>query len=682
MFSSTGLFKHIHCPNGEQCRLTNCIFSHDIPRHTAPTATTAATKDNGRQLPSEQHGGSPPPPKRRRLETDTAHVQNSKLNAPQKFAQDKGTRQSNEKTAGVAPIPVKPTRPLLKKEQDSPLKSTTKSVSPPAKTSRAVPGAQASKTGPANGKAETLNPRMIPNDPAGHGKRTVYLKALHNELQKLNEQVGKHSDAAIKELHLLETDLIKLSLDEEEKHAREQPTVYANVIKLQIVKYKKMAVAEWIELRRKAEQQKKKVNSNRGKTVDTGLTASEEVTMLRRMITKQQGLDQWGYVTSPPTEQEIETARAGVEASGGYEECDRCKSRFQVFPDRREDGALTSGGKCVYHWGRPFYPKREKTDAIKGAAEPRYICCNEPLGSKGCTEGPSHVYKISEAKRLATVLPFEVTSSDVNNTAFEAVCFDCEMGYTVYGLELIRLTAVSWPEGHALLDVLVRPVGAILDLNSRFSGVFPEQMANATELDVAAWKKSIASIRQNAPSNATDDDAADQLQIVNSPAVARSLLTALLNDQTLLVGHALENDLNSVRLVHPRIVDTVFLYPHPRGLPFRFGLRQLASQYLERNIQTAGAAGHSSLEDARATGDVARWKVKKEWDKLRLDGWKVRGGEFFAPGEAREAKAVSDLPEYKDHPPIPDKAPKKKRKRSTITGQLDGAEQTSESDRD
>ena len=31
MFSTSGLFKNIACPNGDTCRLPNCIFSHKPP---------------------------------------------------------------------------------------------------------------------------------------------------------------------------------------------------------------------------------------------------------------------------------------------------------------------------------------------------------------------------------------------------------------------------------------------------------------------------------------------------------------------------------------------------------------------------------------------------------------------------------------------------------------------------
>ena len=40
---------------------------------------------------------------------------------------------------------------------------------------------------------------------------------------------------------------------------------------------------------------------------------------------------------------------------------------------------------------------------------------------------------------------------------------------------------------------------------------------------------------------------------------------ALVSAETLLVGHALENDLRVLRCLHGRIVDTAILYPHPKA---------------------------------------------------------------------------------------------------------------------
>ena len=34
--------------------------------------------------------------------------------------------------------------------------------------------------------------------------------------------------------------------------------------------------------------------------------------------------------------------------------------------------------------------------------------------------------------------------------------------------------------------------------------------------------------------------------------------------ETLLVGHALENDLRVLKMLHGRVLDTAIMYPHPK----------------------------------------------------------------------------------------------------------------------
>lgn len=354
------------------------------------------------------------------------------------------------------------------------------------------------------------------------------------------------------------------------------------------------------------------------KPIHTGLSLDQEVALLSQLIiTDQAPLAKHGYIPSPPSSEAAAEAAAAVEAAHHFEVCDRCSAKYQAFPERNEDGLLASGGKCRHHPNRKMFPQKTKADT--GPKEPYYPCCNEVVGSNGCTEAEYHVFKTSSPARLHAVLPFVVTperhASDSNDPAVsqpsgvqkvDAVAFDCEMGHTTLGLELIRVTAVSWPKGEQLIDCLVRPVGTVVDLNSRFSGVWPEHFASS------------------------------ELPIMDSPQKARELLCSYLTPQTPLIGHAIDNDLNAIRLCHPSIVDTVLAFPHPRGLPMRYGLRMLASKHLRRAIQTGGERGHDSLEDAVATGDLVRVKVGEKWKVLRAQGWTFVEGE---DGRAVKLKA-------------------------------------------
>ena len=405
--------------------------------------------------------------------------------------------------------------------------------------------------------------------------------------------------------------------------AREQGTSYGNVTKLRIAAYRKMKLPEWTEYV-KSTFKTDDPKAVKEKPIDTGLTPEEETLMLPHLVADQSKLSTFGFIPVPPTEAAAAEAAAAVEAAKNFEKCERCNATFQVFPDRDEEGKLTSRGPCKHHPNRIMRPHREKGDASSGIVkEAFYPCCNGTQGSIGCAENDDHVFKASSPARMHAILPFIATpensspAEDGRGREVKAVTFDCEMGYTVFGLELIRLTAVTWPAGEELLDILVRPLGTVIDLNSRFSGVFPEQFANAIPYDkYTAPAPTPTQKKDNSPATSPT-----LLPIVESPQHARALLCTFLTPSTPLVGHAIDNDLNAVRLCHPTIVDTIVLYPHPRGLPFRFGLKMLTNKWLDRQIQMGGAMGHDSKEDAVATGDLVRKHVGVRWKLLSAQGW-------------------------------------------------------------
>ena len=471
---------------------------------------------------------------------------------------------------------------------------------------------------------------MLAHAPATHGSRTAILQKLHSAMTALNEKLRKDKHSSNRCFVLTPDELITMALDEEEKFARDSPSVYSNVIKLRIVKVTKMGIDEWTkEVMSHLNARYYKINPIQKPQaipmpINTGLTPAEEIAVVSQLVTPLAGLELHGYVTKPPTNADIEIAKRGVDESKGWEKCDRCGQRFQVFPGRREDGTLASGGCCNYHPARPVYPQRKKTDHVTGPSQPYFPCCSEALGtSTGCTRAETHVFKVSEAKRLASILQFQTTPSQPGKGPLEPVSIDCEMGYTTLGLELIRLTAVSWPKGSTLLDVLVRPMGEILDLNTRFSGVTQQHYASTIPYGTSM---------PNTHSPAGDETKKTNppLQLVQSPAEARELLLKLLQPETPLIGHAIDNDLNACRIIHPTVIDTVLLYPHPKGLPIRLSLKALVQRHLGRDIQV-GDNGHDSKEDSIATGDLVRVKVGEKWKELKKKGQKIEGGRLVCP---------------------------------------------------
>lgn len=634
MFSSVGLFKNVDCPESEQCVLPNCIFAHrkvhnSKKRDIVQAQLSVPLTDDAEAGANDSIESSNGARKKRRIsssgrdEAVGVKPQGRDLNRNLK-TQDSNDVAHSEEVRGEAG------------RRNSPLKQLRDISPPPMRNAKARVGnfsfvqndrVEVQSTIPISSNAvtppvkktvvESLNPRLLPNPPASHAIRLRLITMLHEHMARLNEEVKCSDDPSKSMVELSAQGLVAAALSEEEKIAKQNPSVYSNIVKLRIVALKKMKVSGWISERLKQIEAEKPRDApfaqKPPKILDTGLSSREEIALLPRLLAKQETLVKYGYISVAPSEEDVEQARKGVEAAQGWEKCDRCSTRFQVFPGRRaEDGALTTGGMCLYHPGRPKWATGETANKVP--KEHFYACCNETVGkSTGCTPSDTHVFKISEAKRLALVMPFMETPSNPSLESDTAVCFDCEMGYTTRGMELIRLTATSWPDGSKLVDVLVRPLGEILDLNSRFSGIWPKDFASATPHSVSSTKT------------------ACQLELVDSPSAARALLFSHLTPTTPLIGHALENDLNAVRIIHPCIVDSVLLYPHPRGLPLRFGLKSLLKKHLERDIQMGGTLGHDSAEDARAAGELVRLKIAELWKGLKRRGWTVKAGEISPP---------------------------------------------------
>ncbi len=642
MFTSAGLFRDIPCPHIVDCTLINCIFNHDSVNDVEP-ANRTATYDPltaGERL-------SPPPQKRRRIESE---VRLKTESGPPQIKVKEGEPLFAKKTPPM-------TKGSIRKDSEQSLnleqrQSQAKPVSasrvvspPPLQNAKTVTAASTDKRGlvkrgetqPFSNFApttlkESLNPRTLAKAPQSNPKRKLTLSTIHATINKQNDQMN----TADKQLVLSDQEMIIMANDEEEQLALQSTdeNIYRSLTGQRIMKLRKMSLAEWkilvmdrfrkqYDLPPPSPEKAKKIEKP---VLSMGLTPNGEIAILRTMRTLLEGLENYGYVTKPPSEKDIGDARKGLEASAGWEMCDRCKTRFQVFPGRNEEGQLTSRGECHYHYAKlPF----------RAAADTLYNCCQGRAGSEGCQTGKTHIFKVSDSKRLALILQYVPTPEPKQKLPTKAVAIDCEMGFTTLGMEMIRLTAVSWPQGQQLLDILVRPKGEILDLNTRFSGVSKDQFNKAIPYGTKA--------DESGDSKSEDGELEPEpITKVESPEFARKLLFDIIGPDTPLIGHAIDNDLDVLRIIHPFVVDTVLLYPHPRGLPARYGLRMLTRKYLDRDIQAEGT-GHDSGEDARATGELVRLKVAGKWNEMKEDGWTFEKGILTPPEGERMAETPKGL---------------------------------------
>lgn len=173
----------------------------------------------------------------------------------------------------------------------------------------------------------------------------------------------------------------------------------------------------------------------------------------------------------------------------------------------------------------------------------------------------------------------ETPKADTASDKHKVLAIDCEMCLTEDGQELTRATVIDYESGKVLFDELCMPKKPVLDYLTRWSGITAAKLQHAT--------LSLEDI---------------QARLLDGP-------DALLTPHTILLGHSLESDLCALKIRHPLCIDTALLYKHARGPPYKPALKWLCSQWLGRQIQTAGEGGHDSEEDARACLDLLRMKV-------------------------------------------------------------------------
>jgi len=190
-----------------------------------------------------------------------------------------------------------------------------------------------------------------------------------------------------------------------------------------------------------------------------------------------------------------------------------------------------------------------------------YTCCSRPVADgEGCSHGP-HVFYESASEDLHSRHAFSfLLPPSGDNAMIDVVALDCEMIYTTGGMRVARVSVVDG-SGKEVFDQLVRldddvhvmssvPLKTLSplthqrfnrDYNTRFSGITPENHATAL--------LPLASIR--------------------------TTLDSLIDSNTIIIGHALDNDLKTLRIIHHRCIDTALLFPHRAGPPYRRSLKDL-----------------------------------------------------------------------------------------------------------
>ncbi|XP_060665044.1 hybrid signal transduction histidine kinase A isoform X2 [Drosophila nasuta] len=262
-------------------------------------------------------------------------------------------------------------------------------------------------------------------------------------------------------------------------------------------------------------------------------------------------------------------------------QCVRCKQDFLVD---ELSGQYLTRDECSYHWGK--YHR-----CYDGSAwVSRWTCCSSSDESDiGCTRHELHVWTGSVVGVNGPYRDFVHTRPRANGNAngngqtqTRAVyALDCEMSYTGRGLDVTKVSLVAL-NGQLVYEHYVRPDADIVDYNTRYSGVTAKDLKSC-------GVKTLAEVQRD--------------------------LLELIDADTILIGHGLDNDLRALRLVHNTLIDTSIAFPHSSGFPYRRALRHLTKTHLNREIQSGdGATGHSSFEDSRACMELMLWRVRCELD--------------------------------------------------------------------
>jgi RNA exonuclease 1 len=163
-----------------------------------------------------------------------------------------------------------------------------------------------------------------------------------------------------------------------------------------------------------------------------------------------------------------------------------------------------------------------------------------------------------------------------------AIAIDCEMVGTSLGDEVARLSATA-EDGSVLLDEFFVTMGDMVDLRTSVSGITIE----------------ILTEKAKKPSTSAFES-----------------LSAFADQETIIIGHSLENDLRALKLIHVRVIDTALIYNVEVKPPRKPSLARLVAKHLQRPFRE-DQNGHDSVEDARASFELAVLAMREAVSEVR-----------------------------------------------------------------
>jgi DNA polymerase III epsilon subunit-like protein len=158
--------------------------------------------------------------------------------------------------------------------------------------------------------------------------------------------------------------------------------------------------------------------------------------------------------------------------------------------------------------------------------------------------------------------------------------------------EVALICLADYLTGETLVNAFVNPKQIVSDWRTRYSGI-----------TAAAMKAAI-----------------DNGEALDGWEGAREAVWKHIDAETILVGHALQHDLEVLRMIHTRIVDSGILARNAVSPPSgrQWGLKGLCAQLLHLDVQNHGKKGHDCLEDVLATRELVLWCTR---EAARFNAW-------------------------------------------------------------
>lgn len=280
-------------------------------------------------------------------------------------------------------------------------------------------------------------------------------------------------------------------------------------------------------------------------TIDN-CSSSQAYDLVHECVMTEEQLQENGYPRSGSSRGRacLHVPKKAIPQNGkvGDRYCARCHKVFNldIYDSPQTD-------LCNFHLKRSGFRR--------GHADNLYYCCQSPSGSDGCSFADYHVTDYLDYDNLVGyVSTMDKGDDNYVPTKKDIFALDCEMCYTVVGLELTRITVVDFDE-RIVFDKFVKPQNRVIDYNTRFSGITEVTLSNSDA-------KSLPEIQ--------------------------AVLLSMFHTRTILVGHSLESDLKALKLIHSLVVDTALIFPHKMGPPKKRALKTLCIEYLKKIIQEDG----------------------------------------------------------------------------------------------